>query len=456
MRLIASLLAAVALSSAAEFKGVANDEAGFAFMGKFVFPTGKPAGDVTITLTPSLSAQADYKDFKDYEIWLYDDEDTSWPSIYKQKPTCKQARGIAKDATTDADGKTTVWDSYKVKFGNKADDDFARDESNAVVSQSVVGKINQNARPRFWFVVLANCNAETDLFSPVKDVKYEVHFVNSPDIVSKWQLEFGSNQMGLQILYLVFFLLYMPFMAVHYYGVYQLSQKLEYVHPMVKVFAVVVFLQFLVITAKLVHYGSFARNGVGVPAAFVASEGVDLVARSLFVLMLMLMAKGWTISGDELTGRNLVLAVVGGFFVAAALVMFWQYTAEDPAATKPELGLQIFLVLVNCVWLVFSFWFCYTIKGSYTKEDNPVKKALYRNLGLVYFPWFFGLPFTTFLSIALPAWSVYRIVQIVTLILSVTGYAVLSFFLWPSRAEEYFNISTPDVMKAQIDTYEQL
>jgi len=36
------------------------------------------------------------------------------------------------------------------------------------------------------------------------------------------------------------------------------------------------------------------------------------------------------------------------------------------------------------------------------------------------------------------------------------GYSVLSFLLWPSRAEEYFNISTPDVMKAQIDTYEQL
>jgi hypothetical protein len=269
-------------------------------------------------------------------------------------------------------------------------------------------------------------------------------------------MELGANQAGLQTMYLLFFILYLPFTVVHFYGVTQLSKKLEYIHPMVKLFALVVLMQFAVILANLCYWGAYVQNGVGMTGALPAGQGFDVLTRSLFIMILMLMAKGWTISGDELTGKFMVIGIVIGYAILDGLVLLWKYAVDDPAATSLTWGVWIFQVVILGLWFVFAIWFCYTIFKSYSKEDNPVKKALYRNLALVYIPWFFGLPLSTLLTIKLNAWSAQRITELVTLLISTAAYMVLSFLLWPSRAEEYFNISTPDVMRAQIDTYEQL
>ena len=48
---------------------------------------------------------------------------------------------------------------------------------------------------------------------------------------SSWNIEFGTNIMGLNTLYLIYFLVYVVFLAVHLFGVRTLAQRQKYVHP---------------------------------------------------------------------------------------------------------------------------------------------------------------------------------------------------------------------------------
>lgn len=438
------LLAGLALASASIYSGTAKSPEGFAFVGKFCVDVSEDddvAGTVEVNLT--VPGWVDMKEedkakYADYELWLFDDEKPSWPAIYKTGLPCSEARKRAKN--TNKEG--VIYSNYRVQWDDNGQ--FSTGEGN--------GNIKQKMRPRFWFMALAHCKEGGS--HELMPTEYQTHWVNTQR--GPWGRELGANEAGLNTLYLCAFLVYIPFMVVHFYGVVQLSRKLEYVHPMVKLFAVVVFLQSVVVILNMLHWGHYKNNGKGIPILVVVADGVDLVVRTLFVLILMLISQGWTISGDELTGKKQVLGMVGSYFVISALILLWQFADFDPAATSPVLILQISIYLINFVWVGLAVWFGMTIYKSFVQEDNPVKKTLYRNLAFVYFPWFFGLPAVSILTLMLSPWVAMKAYSTVSVLFSMFGFFVLSFLLWPSRAEEYFNISTPDVMQANIDTYEQL
>jgi len=373
------------------------------------------------------------------QIWLFDDEDASWPAVYKKDIVCEKARSKSKTCNTgqpctkcEVDAPVSVDGKFRCTLNQQ--------------------KITEGSRPRYWFVVLGKC--DTGKTIPA-DVSYGVHFVQA--LRSDWNKEFGKNWMGLQTFFVLFFVLYVIFVAVHFSGVYKLRAKLEFMHPMVQLFALVVALQFVMILLSLVHYGGFVSNGKGYPGVLETSEICDAVVRVLFVLLLILLAKGWAISGNELTQKWLIIGGCITFLVIHVVIVLLEYAVKDDADTSQGAGVIFMHIVLLIGWLCFGGLFSYHIYKSYKQEDNPVKAVLYRNLALVYVPWMLAYPFTTLLVFFLPDWQRGRILVMVDVTFNTVAYFVLSFLLWPSRAEEYFCISTPDVMTAgKIDTYEQL
>lgn len=415
---------------AAEYSGTTSaDNNGFVFLGKFVFDTiidgVLPSFEVFLKTDPSNVEKDAYKG---WEVLLFDDEDSSWPSIYNQDPAvpCSEARSKAKNLNVP----------YNVVFSTAGE-------------YHMTGQIHQVVRPRYWFVVLANCAAQN-----VPAVDYVAHLVNSAR--GPWSRELGTNVMGLNTMYLVMFLLYLPFVCVHFHGVRVLSKKLQFVHPLVKVFAVIVLLQLLVIICHLSYWGAYWHNGHGLPAARPIGDIGDIIARVGFMLLLILLAKGWTISNEPLTQKALIIGSVGGFGLVFVLLLILRDAFTAPAATDVPTAIRWIIYILLAFWLVFAVWFVICLKKSDSSEDNPAKKKLYRSLGLVFFPWFLTYPIVNFLAIWVAAYKKDVIVETTDTVFSILGYAVLSFLLWPSRAEEFFNISTPDVQKSTVDTYEQL
>lgn len=442
--MILLLLSQLFLSQGArwEHSFAADDDAPkFAFLGKFCFDAawekGVEVGSYTVDVT---IPKADKEKREDLTVWLMSDEPSSWPAIYDKIKgdgiTCAEAVKIAEK---DAESKPAVTIGKELQTAT-CDGDTCTVTALRTVKENYV---------RWWFAIVTDCTDD------LSGIDFAMHFNNTQR--SSWNIENGYDITGLNTFFLVFFFAYFGFCCVHFYGVRQLSKKLEFVHPLVKLLAIVIIIEFLAVVFFMLHYGIYSSDGVGLNGLRQAAEVLDALSRVLFMLLLILVAKGWTVTGEELTGKFVIIGAIVGFLLIHSAILLWKFALEDPAAVKLETPLLVILYIETILWFGFAGYFTFAAVRSMKLEDNPVKKNLFFRLLLIFVPWFFLFPVIAFLNLT----NAFGIIH--EKVVLMTGFAInllailsLSFLTWPSRAEEYFNINKPDVTTSNIDTYEQL
>lgn len=413
----ALLLAAVASVQAAVKTGTISTD-GFAFLTKFCFQQNgeKAAGTMTINVKVPLYGGPDQSE--DMQLVIYDDEANGWSRFLENKNKWSCAEKVA-------NGRQP-FNATNVVY------------SNGMVTLDFIPKpFSEKIRPRFWFFSLAKCNGGFN------DVQFRTHAIQLDE--SKWNREFSEDSAGLNSLYLIFFFIFTILIVVNCIGTYKLQQRLSYLHPIIKLFLIVMILEYLSIFLLLLHYGSFAQNGTGIVILLKLGQVLAIVSRCFFMLMLLLLAKGWTISAGQLTKKWLVVGLVFVYLVLSIAILIWSYAKEDPMKTSPSTSVEALTILLNIVWLVFVIWFIYEIFfQSYKTEDNPHKKSMYLKIGLLFLPWFVLPPLVSFATFALDPWVRDRVIQFFTVGITTLAYAIVVFLFWPSRAEEYFSINVPD------------
>jgi len=422
-------------ASAERFEGTVDLKNGVGFLGKFCFDVNHESDKGAKSGEFSLTLETTNTNFSDGAfIMLFDDEESSWPSVYNHDDiSCPQVQE-----------KAINWDRREIY---RVDDGWIHSNGKYTFNLPT-NKITQNIRPRWWYFTVINCRG------PMADVSYSMHAWQLQ--TTKWDKEFGTNEAGLNTLNLVFFFFYVIFLGIHTVGTRKLGKQLEYTHPLVKLFYAILVLQTFVVTARMFHYGIFAQNGWGVPGFAKFAEVIEVIVRVGFLIILMLLAKGWTINPGEINGKKWIFGSAFLFMVVDVAILFWNYAVQDPAATNIPVGLAFMFYVTLVLWFIWCFVFVYVIYSSWSTEDNPVKKDLFTKIGLLYFPWFFGLPFITLLQFALSPWIRAKVIATMTLLISTAGYCFLAFLLWPTRAEDYFTISAPDPMSSGVENYEQL
>jgi hypothetical protein len=168
-----------------------------------------------------------------------------------------------------------------------------------------------------------------------------------------------------------------------------------------------------------------------------------LCAQVSLMFLLLLMAQGWTITSNRLTGRNFIFGCCITFFSLKLLLELWTAVLEDPAATKEPVVFEMFSLCLTIMWLIFAFYFGYLLIHSFTDESNPVKKSLFRGLGIVYGPWMIGHPGVILLSLAIAPWVRDVVIRTTSVCISTIGYSVMVFLMWHSRVSGYFETSVP-------------
>jgi len=171
----------------------------------------------------------------------------------------------------------------------------------------------------------------------------------------------------------------------------------------------------------------------------------DAVSRISFIFLLLLLAHGWTISNDQLKQRWIIGGICITFFLLQVILFSYEWAAYDPeltSVTKVDFGLQI--LVVTC-YILFGLYFIVMIGLSWSREAIPPKRTLYFRLGLLFSPWLLGPPLVAIGVLLLDDWVRTKIVMTLQLSLTVLAYWILSFLFWPSRADEYFSINTPNI-----------
>lgn len=161
------------------------------------------------------------------------------------------------------------------------------------------------------------------------EMEYDIWLVNG-DPASKhlnpFEHQFSFEMHDVFEIYAIFCLLYIPTIAVWMMAFY------KQIHTITKMLTVCICAEFAGVSFNFLHVLIFAFNGVGAEWLKVLGNLLGILAECLFMLLLLVLAKGWTVTSLTLSSKVHVLAVwtvytvLNTVFFIVSLVSFYKQT----------------------------------------------------------------------------------------------------------------------------------
>jgi len=139
--------------------------------------------------------------------------------------------------------------------------------------------------------------------------------------------------------------------------------------------------------------------------------------------------------------RTPILIVIGILSVVYFAMFIYEYTGFDASSTLYlyESAAGIVVIIVRGIVMLF---FVYTLRDTLKEENHPGKRWFYSRFGIAYTIWFLILPFITIVAAMTHPWMRMKVVLGMYVTTNALALAGLGFLLWPTRASEYFMISS--------------
>lgn len=135
-------------------------------------------------------------------------------------------------------------------------------------------------------------------------LQYDINLVNvHPNNFAAHPLsfQFSYDQQNLLEMYFIFMLVYIVLLPMQIYAVRR--QK----HPVTKLFTLSLLSEFVSLALITAHLLRYAANGVGEPNMQTAGDVLDILSRSTFMLILLLLAKGWAVTRQQISRTGWII-----------------------------------------------------------------------------------------------------------------------------------------------------
>eukprot|EP00499_Haloplacidia_sp_CaronLabIsolate_P003157 CAMPEP_0196770528 /NCGR_PEP_ID=MMETSP1104-20130614/1189_1 /TAXON_ID=33652 /ORGANISM="Cafeteria sp., Strain Caron Lab Isolate" /LENGTH=413 /DNA_ID=CAMNT_0042140641 /DNA_START=67 /DNA_END=1308 /DNA_ORIENTATION=+ len=372
----------------------------FVFLGKFCFDF-TPPGTVSGTLDLVLETKEE-----GLQLAFFDDEENSWPAVYGSSLSCSDKLSLAKNPPGPVQAVSNGW-KYHLS-------------------------VLESLRPRFWYAVLAKCDKEGA--EPLR-FSYQLTFLNEG--VS----HFSSEDEGLLSMYALFLIVWCLGAAAQGYALNLIRQSGERVHPVVALLSLAIGFEVASLALFSLHWLVYSGNGIGLVDALTFGQFCSVTSLLLLTGLLMLLAKGWTISTEVLDNRAEVALPMILLAIGYLILEAWGSIMRDQATT-------LFIFDTAAGWLIvllhigLFLWFTWRTHQTYEAESDPEKRQFYERFRLVFGAWFLALPVIV-ISAAMflePYQRLYH-VAFLTVAAKTFGCFALAFLMWPTRAHAYFKIS---------------
>ncbi|KRT82656.1 hypothetical protein AMK59_3107, partial [Oryctes borbonicus] len=206
--------------------------------------------------------------------------------------------------------------------------------NNVVKGHQFTYVIQDLQQPSFWYLSMVACyynqtSCEWHHYEPrtgYYDIDYDIWLVNgSPNIstFSSLTYQFSFDRQNTLEMYLLFWLCYMILVPLQLHAVR--IQK----HPVTRLFTASLLLDFIALFFILIHTLKFSLDGIGYPNLAMAGDIFDILSRTSFMLLLLLLAKGWAVTRLELTWKPLVFAIWLCYGIVHVLLYVWNLTEVD-------------------------------------------------------------------------------------------------------------------------------
>ncbi|XP_042295982.1 transmembrane protein 145 [Sceloporus undulatus] len=417
LRLLPWLLAALQLlppeaSSWAKYvKGRVSTKEDWVFLTRFCFLSDYGRLDFQFRYPEAKCCQ---------NILLYFDDPSQWPSVYKKgNKDCLMKESVIRPENNQVINLTTqyAWSGCKLLTEN----------SERYLS-CASGRSFRSVRERWWYVALSKCGGDG------LELEYEMILTNGK---SFWTRHFSADEFGILETDITFLLIFILILIISCYFGYLLKGR-QLLHTTYKMFMMAAGVEVLSLMFFCIYWGQYASDGIGNSSLKILAKLLFSVSFLIFLLMLILLGKGFTVTRGRISHTGSVkLSVYMTLYTITHVVLFIYeaeffdqaqvlYTYESPAGYG-LIALQF----------VAYIWFCYAI--LITLKQFPEKQPFYVPFFAAYTLWFFAVPVTALIAnFGIPKWAREKIVNGIQLGIHLYAHAVFLIMTRPSAANKNF------------------
>eukprot|EP01114_Cavostelium_apophysatum_P022807 TRINITY_DN837_c0_g1_i1.p1 TRINITY_DN837_c0_g1~~TRINITY_DN837_c0_g1_i1.p1 ORF type:complete len:434 (+),score=67.60 TRINITY_DN837_c0_g1_i1:118-1419(+) len=286
-----------------------------------------------------------------------------------------------------------------------------------------------------WYVAITDCSGTKH------EIEYTITFHNPP---GKWTEQFSVDEQGYFGLFLSFFIFFLFLVPVHLFFVFSLRRTGSYI-LLVKVFTAVVVLYAVGNMCNFIHYTNYAHNGHGAPGLRIFGQILDNVAQVLFILIVIVIAKGLYVSRSEIHDRRNFLIVVGVLIVVWLSLFIWRMADENmniPPTFSWGTAPGIMLLIFRFVILAYFAW---SLRSSHIEEGDTTKRTFYVYYGGLVLVWFLILPLLVILSSLANIGKDYNLEKSVRIpfhLFNFLALCAMTYLFSPSKLNQYFTVSS--------------
>ncbi|KAJ6232392.1 hypothetical protein M0813_04914 [Anaeramoeba flamelloides] len=195
---------------------------------------------------------------------------------------------------------------------------------------------------------------------------------------------------------------------------------------------------------NVIHFGSFAQNGIGSSGLIIFSSIIEVVSQIGFFLIIIAIGLGWTINVRYIPHKKILLIGSLLFLILFIILIIAAYTVMDYGThfiafeAVPGILLLIFRLSIFGIFLFFTF-------KTYKKESNEEKKSFFKKHMFIFGIWLVIVPLFIFISFGIP--DIYRekVASGFTYTIDLLAFISMVYLLWPSVSKDYFKIIPPSL-----------
>ncbi|KAI1289242.1 Transmembrane protein [Halotydeus destructor] len=360
-------------------------------------------------------------------LLYYDD---LWPQAYGSESFWAKSK---LDKTCSEKQSMLRADKYQILSLVPGQNGCVKDESlgdgQAVVRCSQQATF-ESERERWWYIVLSNCQTR-------KGLKLTYKFILENKDPSSWLAPFSADQFYILHTDVAFCILYIIVGLFATYQAYLLNTR-RLLHSTYKLFLASVFCHLIGLIFLVAFYGHYASKGLELTALKFAGRSFMSISRVLFLLLLILLAKGYSVTRARLKpATSARVAVFMTLYTVLYACLFYYehqyfdpgkvlYTYESPAG----IGL-IFLNITAMFWFIYSVW--------HTWQIYPTKKTFFVILLIMYCLWFISLAIIVIIAtFAIPKFRREKIVNAVEMVVAIRAHFFFMVLTWPAKFNRIF------------------
>lgn len=288
-----------------------------------------------------------------------------------------------------------------------------------------------STRAKWWFIAIGNCPSKKGL-----SIVYSLHMMNGEDDEILYH-ENSADQFYILPIVITFFLMYMILGAISSAVGYVLSTQ-QLFHTTYKMYIFSIYTNCFGLFVLVIGWGKYANTGYEENGAWLAGRLFQSISDIAFVLMLLLMANGYTIVRGKLSTKlSVALALFFCLFTLTYAVLFI-YEAEvfDPGKVLYiyESPAGYGLIALRLVGWTF---FCVSLIINLVTHSR--KTWFYVPFFIYYTIWFWAGPITILIAMfVINLWVREQVVVGVSNFVTLCGHIFFLLITRPGAANKNF------------------